>query len=366
MNTTYSYTVSAYDAASNNSAQSSPAVTAKTPDQTAPSVPTGVGATAQSETSIQVTWTASTDNVGVTGYKVYRNGSQVGTSATTSYTNTGLSPWTIYSYTVSAYDAASNNSAQSSPAVTAKTPDNTAPSVPTGVTATAQSSSSISVSWTASTDNVGVTGYKVYRNGSQVGTSATTSYTDTGLSASTTYSYTVSAYDAASNNSAQSSPAATATTQSGAPHTFMEDNFDSGGYSNWYIYKSDCSTTKDGYGSSGEDGCSRSPAGYTYRGPITNGGDRCYIWKSSFNTSGYTDVKLKFSYKTYDSSSYINAYVMESGNWVQKGGNYTSTSWANAEISLTNAITNVRFALVIGTSSSRWVRLDCVSVTGQQ
>jgi len=131
----------------------------------------------------------------------------VGTSATTSYTDTGLSAWTVYSYTVSAYDAASNNSAQSSPAVTARTLDTTAPSVPTGVTATAQSETSILVSWTASTDNIGVTGYKVYRNASQVGTSATTSYTDTGLTANTCYSYTVSAYDAANNNSAQSSPA---------------------------------------------------------------------------------------------------------------------------------------------------------------
>ena len=95
---------------------------------------------------------------------------------------------------------------------TVVTSDTQAPSVPTNVTATAQSQTSILVGWTASTDNVGVTGYKVFRNGGQVGTSATTSYTDTGLSQSTTYSYTVSAYDAAGNNSAQSSPAATAKT----------------------------------------------------------------------------------------------------------------------------------------------------------
>jgi chitodextrinase len=181
-------------------------------DSTPPSVPAGVGAAAQSETSIQVTWTASTDNVGVTGYKIFRNGGQVGASATTSFTDTGLSPSTTYSYTVSAYDAAGNNSAQSSPPATATTPDNTAPGVPTDVTATAQTPKSIQVTWTASTDNVGVTGYRIFRNSAQVGTSAATSFTDSGLTPNTTYSYTVSAYDAAGNNSAQSSPPATAAT----------------------------------------------------------------------------------------------------------------------------------------------------------
>jgi len=180
-----------------------------TGDIQSPSVPSSVTATAQSSTSVLVNWTTSTDNVGVTGYKVYRNASQVGTSATTSYTDTGLTVNTTYSYTVSAYDAASNNSAQSSPAVTAKTPDQTAPSAPSGVSATAQTPRQVKVTWTASTDNVGVTGYKVYRNGSQVGTSTTTSYTDTGLQQNTTYSYTVSAYDAAANNSAPSSPTVT-------------------------------------------------------------------------------------------------------------------------------------------------------------
>jgi len=92
------------------------------------------------------------------------------------------------------------------------TADTQAPSIPTNVTATAQTPKMVKVTWTASTDNVGVTGYKVHRNGSQIGTCATTSYTDTGRTPSTTYSYTVSAYDAASNNSAQSSPPATATT----------------------------------------------------------------------------------------------------------------------------------------------------------
>ena len=96
--------------------------------------------------------------------------------------------------------------------------DTTAPTVPANLSAAAISASAINLSWTASTDNVGVTGYKIYRGGVQIGTSATNSYSDTGLAASTNYSYSVSAYDAAGNNSSQSS-AASATTQASSGGT---------------------------------------------------------------------------------------------------------------------------------------------------
>jgi chitodextrinase len=86
--------------------------------------------------------------------------------------------------------------------------DDTAPSVPAGLTMSSRTTTSISFSWTASTDNVGVTGYKVYRNGTQVGISATTSYSDSGLTEGTSYSYTVAAYDAAGNTSAKSTAVA--------------------------------------------------------------------------------------------------------------------------------------------------------------
>jgi hypothetical protein len=82
--------------------------------------------------------------------------------------------------------------------------DTTPPSVPTGLSASGISATGATISWTASTDNVGVTGYKVFRNGTQVGTPASASFTDSGLTAATTYSYTVSAFDAAGNNSAPS------------------------------------------------------------------------------------------------------------------------------------------------------------------
>ncbi|MEV6105037.1 glycoside hydrolase family 6 protein [Streptomyces sp. NPDC051940] len=94
-------------------------------------------------------------------------------------------------------------------------PDTSAPSVPGGLQVTGTNSSSASLSWTASTDNVGVSAYDVYRDGVLVGSPTGTSFTDSGLSASTTYSYRVRARDAAGNASAQSSAVSATTTTGG-------------------------------------------------------------------------------------------------------------------------------------------------------
>jgi chitodextrinase len=204
----------------------------RTGDTTAPTAPTNVAATATSSTSITVTWAASSDDVGVKMYRLYRcvGGScspstLIANAAETSYTDGTLTAGTAYSYSVEAVDAAGNVSARS-PIATATTlaapapvGDTTAPAAPSGVTATATSSSSITISWNPSTDNVGVVGYRLYRcDGSgctavtQIASPTSTSYTDSGLSASTPYSYSVAAADAAGNVSAPSS-LVTATTQ---------------------------------------------------------------------------------------------------------------------------------------------------------
>ncbi|MDO8742496.1 MAG: LamG-like jellyroll fold domain-containing protein, partial [bacterium] len=89
---------------------------APTPDTSTPTTPSSLTATAVSTTQINLSWSASTDNVGVTGYKIYRNGTQIATVAGTSYSNTALTPSTLYSYTISAYDASGNTSVQSASA----------------------------------------------------------------------------------------------------------------------------------------------------------------------------------------------------------------------------------------------------------
>lgn len=186
-------------------------------DTTAPSVPTSVTATAGGPTSVTVAWTASTDAVGVTSYRVRRNGVDL-TGATavtgTSFTDTTTTGGTTYSYTVSAVDAAGNRSAESSTATvtTPLPPDTTAPTVPTSVTAVAASPTTVTVSWTASTDAVGVASYRVRRDGVDLaGAVGGTSYVDATVVASTGYSYTVSAVDAAGNRSAESTAATVVT-----------------------------------------------------------------------------------------------------------------------------------------------------------
>lgn len=179
-------------------------------------------------TSLTVSWNSATDATIPVTYKLQRRLSPSGTYAevysgsATSFSNTGLTTGTAYDYQVRACDGVGipNCTAWSS-AVSGTTlsNDTIAPTIPGTPTVAGTTSASISLSWTASTDAVGVTGYKIFRSSSsggtytEVGTSATNSYTNTGLSSSTTYYYKVSAYDAANNNSAQSGASSGIATQ---------------------------------------------------------------------------------------------------------------------------------------------------------
>ncbi len=208
--TTYTYTVRAINGASLASGDSNAAV-AVTPvptDTQPPSTPANLGVDAVTTTTVHLSWDAATDNVGVTAYRLYRGGALLATLAGTSHDDTGLTPSTNYSYRVSALDAAGNESALSG-AVSARSgdPDDTeAPSVPTGLQVGAVSTTTVQLSWSASTDNNAVAGYRIYRDGALVGTAAAASFGDTGLAVSTDYSYRVSAFDGADNESSQSAP----------------------------------------------------------------------------------------------------------------------------------------------------------------
>jgi chitodextrinase len=178
-----------------------------TDDNTAPSAPSGLSASAVTASKVNLIWKASADNFGVAGYKVYRNGTQVAKVTTTAYSNTGLLPSTAYTYKVASFDAAGNMSARST-AVSIVTPprvDSTPPSAPAGLTARAVSSKRVNLSWKTSTDNVGVAGYRIYRNGKLIATTVSTTYYDQGLLPSTAYIYKVVSFDAAGNNSVRSS-----------------------------------------------------------------------------------------------------------------------------------------------------------------
>jgi len=217
------------------------------PDTTAPATTSDLTVTSCTSTSCTLTWTAPGDDTTTgtaTSYDIKYSTSNISndtdfanaTSATgeptpsiagstETLTITGLTTGTTYYFALKTSDEVPNTSSLSNIAnYTTPAPDTTAPTVPTNLTATAISSSQINLSWTASTDAVGVTGYNIYRcEGSgctpttQVDTSTTNSYSDTGLIASTTYTYVINAYDAVSNTSSNSTSVNTTTESSGVP-----------------------------------------------------------------------------------------------------------------------------------------------------
>ena len=195
----YSYTVRAVDAAGNVSDPSA-AASATVPDTQKPTAPGNLTATAGTG-QVSLQWQASQDNVGVTAYGVFRGATQIATlgGTATSYTDTGLAPGP-YSYTVRSVDAAGNLSDYSNSA-SATVLDVTKPVPPGNLRTTSATSTRIDLAWNASSDNVGVTGYRIYRDTSQIGSvgSSTTSYADTSAAVGATYGYTVRAVDAAGN-----------------------------------------------------------------------------------------------------------------------------------------------------------------------
>jgi chitodextrinase len=198
-------------------------------DSTAPSVPGNLTATASALTattsSVRLTWTASSDNVAVAGYDVFRNGVKIATVRAPGYTDPSVTPNISYTYAVIAFDAIGNRSAASSVTITPlpgsldvtvsggissgilglPSIDNVPPTapvilsaVPSALTAT---TSSVLLSWSASTDDTAVTGYDVFRNGSKIATVTLPGYTDPSLAPNVSYAYTVVAFDAAGNRS---------------------------------------------------------------------------------------------------------------------------------------------------------------------
>lgn len=163
-------------------------------DPAALSAPTGAKVGSATQTSIAVTWNAPAGRR-LAGYRMFRNGSEVGTSASTGYSFTGLTCGNSYSLGVAAYDAAGDVSGTATTSgSTSACPGPPAPPTPSGLATSAVTQTSMTLSWSSSPD-AGVVGYRLYLNGSQVNTSSLTSYAFTGLSCGTSYTVGVAAYD---------------------------------------------------------------------------------------------------------------------------------------------------------------------------
>jgi chitodextrinase len=212
-------------------------------DTAAPSAPTNLTPTAVDTSRVNLSWTASTDNVGVTGYLMERcQGAgcsaytQISTPSGTAYSDTGLLPNTTYRYQMRATDAAGNLSPYSNVAQATTQVDTQPPTAPGTLTATAISGTQVNLSWGPSQDDAGVAGYRMERcQGAgctdfvkvMVTPSTPTTFGDTGLVPSTNYSYLVRAADAAGNLGPYSNAAAV-TTLATVPELVAAYAFDEG------------------------------------------------------------------------------------------------------------------------------------------
>lgn len=190
------------------------------PDIEAPTTPSGLSVSGATQTSLELTWSASADNTGVAGYNVFVNGVEAGEVSGTTYTFNGLTPGTSYELGVNAVDAAGNTSATAT--INASTLEDVAdtevPSQPSTLQATA-SVTSVLLNWLASGDNVAVSGYKIYRDGTLIDTTTNLSYESAGLAQATTYTFGVSAFDASGNESSRATVTVTTNTADTTPPT---------------------------------------------------------------------------------------------------------------------------------------------------
>ncbi|MEZ4829304.1 MAG: M4 family metallopeptidase [Bacteroidia bacterium] len=338
-------------------------------DTQAPSAPTSLVASGTTQTSTTLSWNAATDNVAVTGYNVYVNGSNIGSVTGTSANITGLTASTTYSMYVTAFDAASNESSPSNTVnvTTQSAADTQAPSNPSGLAASNTTQTSTDLSWNASTDNVGVDHYNVYVGGVLNGTSATTSYTVSGLTAATAYSIYVTASDAAGN-------------ESGASNTVNVTTQSSGGGGTTTISASFFETGWDDWNDGGSD-CGRYAGTRSYEGTYSiyirdNSGTPSSMTSDAFNLSGYASVEVDFYFYVYsmevnedfwlqynDGSGYQTVATYVRGTNINNNTFYHSTITLDG--SSYNFTSNGRFRFRCDASdNSDLIYIDAVTITG--
>ncbi|MBQ4536381.1 MAG: PKD domain-containing protein, partial [Lachnospiraceae bacterium] len=171
-------------------------------NDTPPTELTYLKALTVTEKSITLAFGGAEDDTRIAGYEIYRDGEKIGVTSTDTYTDYMLKPDTEYTYTVYPFDAAGNLALTSPSCVVTTKVDIDAPTAPTALEVYTRTGSSITVKWNPSSDNVGVTGYTIYRNGNPVASGVNgKQYRDTGLVPNTVYKYYVVAEDAAGNPS---------------------------------------------------------------------------------------------------------------------------------------------------------------------
>ena len=202
-------------------------------DDVDPSQPINVTASNRTTTTIDIEWDPSEDNVGVTGYNIYIDDVLTFQTSNSSFQLIDLTPDTQYAIEIEAKDLGNNKSEKSVVLNSSTTADITAPSAPTNITGSNISGTAFKINWNLAEDDTAATGYKVFVNTELIASTADLFYTLTGLTVSTTYSITVSAKDAADNESEQSVSVNITTTDgssNGINELFFSEYVEGGGY----------------------------------------------------------------------------------------------------------------------------------------
>lgn len=355
----YTYRVAARDLAGNTASAS--VTTSGTADTTPPTAPAGLTATATGATTASLSWTAATDDVGVTGYTIVRDGTPVAvvSGGTTSYADTGLIPGTAYTYEVTASDAAGNVSQPGNQAPVTTDPDTTLPTTPGTPVATSITSSQAGLTWTASTDNIGVLRYDIVRNGSVIASVSGTSYTDATVAGGSVYTYQVVAYDAAGNSASSGTLEVTTL----VPNSVFYDGFETGDLSQWETVNGLTVQSALAYkGAYAARETSTGTAAYAYKSlpaAYTELWARAWVYVVSRSTSA--DL---IGFRTSTGRSIIYLYLSPTGKLALRNnvGGVTTTSSTLMPTGGWHQV--VLHAVVDGSASSVDVSLDGTSVPG--
>jgi chitodextrinase len=311
----YTYTVKAFDESGNYSSASAPVYY----DNMAPTAPSGLEVKTVDLARIELEWTGSVDNVGIAEYEIYRNGVKVGTSEVTNFEDTGLIPGTKYDYYVKAKDTAGNLSVISNTVSTLTGYDNEPPTKPTNLAVVSTTDTSITLSWTASVDNVKVAGYKIYRDGVLAGdVKENTTYKDTGLRPNMIYVYTVISYDLSNNNSLSSDPLSSITATVISNGLTLDKDMSLGS-----IYLTGGTINLNGYK-------------LIVNGSVFQSGGTMYINGGQLQIEG--------DYKIDNGNNYCYAYLnmTKENDYVYVGGNFLTRAYYNHKDYLTAGTLEVK------------------------
>ncbi len=355
-----------------------------TPDTENPAAPTNLVASNITNTTVDLNWTASTDNIAVTGYNIYVDGSSYDTSATNSATLTGLIKNTGYAITVYAQDAAGNTSTVSNTEniTTDNFIDTEAPSAITDLASSNIASTSVDLSWSTSTDNVAVSSYQVFQGGSPIGSSATNSYNVTGLTPETSYDFTVFAKDTAGNTSAVSNTVNITTLEASVIVGMYFQGFEGTDNDTWnYILTTPiCSNSNDIWDVVSNVGSISAANTDTYFFGVQDLDGNCgsstgeTISFESVDLSNYSDITLSFSINIvgYDVSngdtiSYEIFYdgVSQGEVTITDSSPYSTTDWEEISVSVPDNVVLLRMDInVVQNGGSDYAGIDDVKLKG--